>query len=384
MVRRVASVTPEFNHSWNDRSEHLLMTDLFEELPTPAWLLRSRLVMAPLTRNRADEAGVPGDLAVEYYAQRATAGLIVTEGTQPSAVGQGYLTTPGLHSPEQVAGWSRVAVAVHERGGRIVAQLMHAGRVAHPDNKHGLETVAPSALAAPGDMFTAEGPKPHPVPRALETAELAGVVEEFVQAARNAVEAGLDGVEVHAANGYLLHQFLAPGSNVRTDEYGGSPENRARFVIEVTRAVAEAIGPERVGIRISPAHQVLGATEEDPADVEATYGALVDGIAPLGLAYLSVLADPRQDFVQRLRKEFGGVFIVNDGFGTITTLETAQSILAEDLADAVAVGRLFLANPDLPHRWQTGAELNEPNPDTFYGGGAEGYTDYPTLDATHA
>jgi N-ethylmaleimide reductase len=360
------------------------MTDLFEELPTPAWLLRSRLVMAPLTRNRADEAGVPGDLAVEHYAQRATAGLIVTEGTQPSAVGQGYLTTPGLHSPEQVAGWSRVATAVHERGGRIVAQLMHAGRVAHPDNKHGLETVAPSALAAPGEMFTADGPKPHPVPRALETAELAGVVEEFVQAARNAVEAGLDGVEVHAANGYLLHQFLAPVSNVRTDEYGGPPENRARFVIEVTRAVAEAIGPERVGIRISPAHQVLGATEEDPADVEATYGALVDGIAPLGLAYLSVLADPRQDFVQRLRKEFGGVFIVNDGFGTITTLETAQSILAEDLADAVAVGRLFLANPDLPHRWQTGAELNEPNPDTFYGGGAEGYTDYPTLDATNA
>jgi len=357
------------------------MTDLFEELPTPAWLLRSRLVMAPLTRNRADEAGVPGDLAVEYYAQRATAGLIVTEGTQPSAVGQGYLTTPGLHSPEQVAGWSRVATAVHERGGRIVAQLMHAGRVAHPDNKHGLETVAPSALAAPGEMFTADGPKPHPVPRALETAELAGVVEEFVQAARNAVEAGLDGVEVHAANGYLLHQFLAPVSNVRTDEYGGPPENRARFVIEVTRAVAEAIGPERVGIRISPAHQVLGATEEDPADVEATYGALVDGIAPLGLAYLSVLADPRQDFVQRLRKEFGGVFIVNDGFGTITTLETAQSLLAEDLADAVAVGRLFLANPDLPTRWQRGAELNEPDPDTFYGGGAEGYTDYPFLDA---
>ena len=360
------------------------MTDLFEELPTPAWLLRSRLVMAPLTRNRADDAGVPGDLAVEYYAQRASAGLIVTEGTQPSAVGQGYLTTPGLHSPEQVAGWSRVATAVHERGGRIVAQLMHAGRVAHPDNKHGLETVAPSALAAPGDMFTAEGPKPHPIPRALETAELAGVVEEFVQAARNAVEAGLDGVEVHAANGYLLHQFLAPGSNVRTDEYGGSPENRARFVIEVTRAVAEAIGPDRVGIRISPAHQVLGASEEDPLDVEATYGALVDGIAPLGLAYLSVLADPRQDFVQRLRKEFGGVFIVNDGFGTTTTLEAAQSILAEDLADAGAVGRLFLPNPDLPHRWQTGAELNEPNPDTFYGGGAEGYTDYPTLDATTA
>jgi 2,4-dienoyl-CoA reductase-like NADH-dependent reductase (Old Yellow Enzyme family) len=365
----------------DDRSEHLLMTDLFEELSTPSWRLRNRLVMAPLTRNRADEAGVPGDLAVEYYAQRASAGLIVTEGTQPSAVGQGYLATPGLHSPEQVTGWSRVATAVHDRGGRIVAQLMHAGRVAHPDNKHGLETVAPSALAAPGDMFTAEGPKPHPVPRALETAELAGVVEEFVRAARNAVVAGLDGVEIHAANGYLLHQFLAPGSNVRTDEYGGSPENRARFAIEVTRAVAEAIGPERVGIRISPAHNIQGATEEDPADVEATYGALLEALAPLGLAYLSVLADPRQDLVQRLRKDFGGIFIVNDGFGTVTTREAAQAILDDDLGDAVAVGRLFLANPDLPHRWETGAPLNEPNPDTFYGGGAEGYTDYPTLGA---
>jgi len=336
--------------------------------------------MAPLTRNRADGEGVPGDLAVEYYAQRASAGLIITEGTQPSAVGQGYLNTPGLHSAEQVAGWSRVADAVHERGGRIVAQLMHAGRVSHPDNKHGHETVAPSALAAPNEMFTADGMKPHPVPRALALDEIPGVVEEYVQAARNAVEAGLDGVEVHAANGYLIHQFLAPGSNQREDEYGGSPANRARFAIEVTRAVAEAIGPERVGIRISPAHNIQGATEADPADVEATYGALVEAIAPLGLAYLSILADPRQDLVQRLRKDFGGVTIANDGFGEITTRATAQAILDEDLADAVAIGRLFLANPDLPRRWETGAELNEPDADTFYGGGAAGYTDYPALD----
>src|SRR6476619_2378019 len=356
------------------------MTDLFEALPTPSWLLRNRLVMAPLTRNRADDAGVPGDLAVEYYAQRATAGLIVTEGTQPSAVGQGYPNTPGLHSPEQVAGWRRIAEAVHDRGGRIVAQLMHAGRVAHPDNKHGLESVAPSALAAPDEMFTADGMKPHPVPRALDAAEIPGVVEEFVQAARNAVAAGLDGVEVHAANGYLIHQFLAPGSNERTDGYGGSPENRVRFAVEVTKAVADAIGPERVGIRISPAHNIQGATEADPVDVEATYGALVEAIAPLGLAYLSVLADPREDLVQRLRKDFGGAFIANDGFGEITTREAAQAILDEDLADAVAVGRLFIANPDLAKRWETGAALNEPNPDTFYGGGAEGYTDYPFLD----
>ena len=355
------------------------MPDLFDPLRVKSWELPSRLVMAPLTRNRATEGMVPGDLAVEYYRQRAGAGLIISEGTQPSAVGQGYLATPGIHTPEQVAGWRRVADAVHGEGGRIVVQLMHAGRVAHPDNKDGLESVAPSALAAPDQMFTAEGPKPYPVPRALDTDEIPGIVEDFVHAARSAVEAGLDGVELHAANGYLLHQFLAPGSNERTDEYGGSPANRARLVVEVARAVAEAIGPERVGIRISPAHNIQGATEEDPADVEATYGALIEGIAPLGLAYLSVLADPSLELVQRLRKDFGGVLIANTGFVDVTTRERAQALLDDDLADAVAVGRLFIANPDLPRRWQTGADLNEPDPATFYGGGAEGYTDYPSL-----
>jgi 2,4-dienoyl-CoA reductase-like NADH-dependent reductase (Old Yellow Enzyme family) len=221
--------------------------------------------------------------------------------------------------------------------------------------------------------------KPFPVPRAIETDEIPTIVADFVHAARCAVEAGLDGVEVHAANGYLIHQFLAPGSNQRTDEYGGSPANRARFAVEVTRAVADAIGAEKVGIRISPAHNIQGATETDPQDVEATYTALVEEIAPLGLAYLSVLADPSLDLVQRLRKEFGGVLVANDGFANVTTRESAQAILDDDLADAVAVGRLFLANPDLPERWRTGAVLNEPNPATFYGGGAEGYTDYPAL-----
>ena len=356
------------------------MADLFEPLRVKSWDLPNRLVMAPLTRNRAGEGMVPGDLAVEYYRQRASAGLIITEGTQPSAVGQGYLNTPGIHTAEQVAGWRRVADAVHSRGGRIVVQLMHAGRIAHPDNKQSdAETVAPSAIAAPNRMVTAEGMKPFPVPRALETDEIPGIVEDFVHAARSAVEAGLDGVEVHGANGYLVHQFLAPGSNERTDEYGGSPANRARLGIEVTRAVAEAIGPERVGIRLSPAHNIQGATEQDPTDTEATYAALVAGIAPLGLAYLSVLADPATELVQRLRKDFGGVLIANDGFGALTTRESAQAVLDQDLADAVAVGRLFLANPDLPERWQRGTELNDPNPDTFYGGGAEGYTDYPPL-----
>ncbi|WP_341242309.1 alkene reductase [uncultured Nocardioides sp.] len=356
------------------------MPSLFEPLTAGALTMPSRLVMAPLTRNRA-VGTLPGDLHVEYYAQRASAGLVITEGSQPVAEGQGYPSTPGFHSPEQLAGWRRVADAVHERGGRIVAQLMHAGRIAHPDNTGGEEIVAPSALAAPGEMFTPTGPQPHPVPRALETAEIPGVVEGIVQAARNAVEAGLDGVEVHAANGYLIHQFLAPGSNTRTDEYGGSPEARARFAVEVTRAVAEAIGPERVGIRISPAHNIQGALEEDADDVRATYTHLVEQLAPLGLAYLSVLADPRLALVQDLRAAFGGVVIANDGFGEVTTLESAQAILDEDLADAVAVGRLFIANPDLPRRWAEGAGLNEPDSATFYGGGAEGYTDYPALGA---
>ncbi|MEP9363959.1 alkene reductase [Nocardioides sp. CN2-186] len=354
------------------------MPDLFDGLTVQSWELPNRLVMAPLTRNRA-EGTIPGDLAVEYYSQRASAGLIITEGSQPSARGQGYLNTPGFHSPEQLAGWRRVADAVHANGGRIVAQLMHAGRISHPDNTGGEEIIAPSPLAAPDEMFTADGPKPFPVPREIATDEIPAVVEEYVTAARNAIEAGLDGVEVHAANGYLIHQFLAPGSNERTDEYGGSPANRARFGIEVTRAVAEAIGAERVGIRISPAHNIQGATETDEADVAATYTALIEGIAPLGLAYLSVLAEPSDELVQKLRKDFGGVMIANDGFGKITTREKAQAILDQDLADAVAVGRLFLANPDLPKRWETGAELNEPDEATFYGGGAEGYTDYPSL-----
>ena len=356
------------------------MTDLFTPLSTPLGELPNRMVMAPLTRNRADGEGVPGDLQVEYYRQRATAGLIITEGTQPSAVGQGYLNTPGIHSDAQVAGWRRVADAVHADGGRIVVQLMHAGRVAHPDNKHGLETVAPSALAAPGEMVTANGSVPHPVPRALEADEIDGVVEEYVHAARQAIAAGLDGVEVHAANGYLIHQFLAPGANERTDEWGGSPENRARFAIEVTRRVAAAIGAERTGLRISPAHNIQGCDELDPADVEATYTAFIEGIADLGLAYLSILADPRGELTQKLRSAFGGVTFLNSGFSDLTTRDAAAALVAEGVGDAVVIGRPFLANPDLVRRWQEGLEENEPDQATFYGGGAEGYTDYPFAD----
>ena len=307
------------------------------------------------------------------------AGLIVTEGTAPSAVGQGYLNVPGLYTPEQVEGWRLVADKVHEHGGRIVAQLMHAGRIAHSDNKDGVETISAAAVTAPGEMVTAEGPKPHDEPRALATDELAGVVDDYVTASRNAVEAGLDGVEIHAANGYLLHQFLDPTINLREDAYGGSPENRARLVIEVVTAVADAIGAEKVGLRISPGHQFNGVGEVPGDDLDATYRAVVDGIAPLGLAYLSVLASPLTDLMGDLRQRFGGSVLLNDGFGEVTSLEAVEELLDTGLADAVVVGRPFLANPDLSARWEQGAELNEPDADTFYGGGAEGYTDYPTL-----
>jgi N-ethylmaleimide reductase len=355
------------------------VTSLFELVEVGKWTLSNRIVMAPLTRNRAGEAQVPPPLAAEYYGQRASVGLIITEGTQPSAVGQGYLDTPGVHTDAQREGWAAVADAVHERGGHIVVQLMHTGRIGHPDNKGGLEVVAPSAIAAPGQIVTATGQQDFPTPRALATDEIASVIGEFVHAARTAVDAGLDGVEIHAANGYLVHQFLAPSSNQRDDQYGGTPENRARFAIEVVRAVADAIGPERVGIRISPAHNIQGALEQDADETAATYRALVDGIASLGIAYLSYLADPRSELIADLRARFDGAVIANDGFAAVTTKDSAQAILDEGLADLVAVGRPVLANPDLVERWRTDAALNEPVQATFYGGGAEGYTDYPTL-----
>jgi len=353
------------------------MSRAFEPITVGAWQLPQCFVMAPLTRNRAGEGHAPHALNAEYYGQRASAGLIITEGTQPSAVGQGYLDTPGMHSPEQVEGWRAIADAVHAGGGKIVLQMMHVGRIAHPDNKDGLETVAPSAIPAPGQMITAQGPKDHVLPRALETDEIAGVVAEFVDAAKKAIEAGLDGVEVHAANGYLIHQFLAPSSNTRTDDYAGSPANHARFAIEVTKAVAAAIGADRVGIRISPSHDIQGVLEEDAAFTAAVYETLVDAIAPLGLAYLSILADPALDLVRDLRKRFSGPVIVNSGFSSVTQLSDVEEILEADEGDLVAVGREFLANPDLARRWREGLPLNEPNDKTFYGGGAEGYTDYP-------
>lgn len=353
------------------------MTDLFSPYQLGSLELANRLVMAPLTRNRAGAGEAPTELAAEYYGQRAAAGLIISEGTQPSAVGQGYPHTPGLHTDDQVAGWTLVADAVHAQGGRIVAQLMHAGRISHQAIT-GLRPVAPSAVTPAGEVYTEQGMKAFEAPRALETAELPGVVAEYVDAARRAVEAGLDGVELHAANGYLLQQFLADGSNKRTDGYGGSPQNRARFVVEVATAVAKAIGADKVGIRISPAGTFNDITE---TETEQTYAALLDGLNPLGLLYLHILEGPDTDFHEALRKQWDGTIIFNTGFTGPSDLATAQEAVDTGVTDLFCIGRGFLANPDLVERLRTGAELNEPDMETFYSGGAKGYTDYPVLPA---
>ncbi|MGO4383042.1 alkene reductase [Specibacter sp. RAF43] len=340
--------------------------------------LPNRLVMAPLTRSRSGRDGVPGDDVVEYYRQRASMGLLVSEGTYPSHAGQGFVRQPGLVTAEQIAGWRRVTDAVHADGGRIIAQVMHAGRVTHPGNTGGREVVGPSAIAIDGMSRTYDGKHPYPVPHALATAELPGIIEEFTQGSRNAIAAGFDGIELHGANGYLLHEFLAPSANHRTDAYGGSPANRARFVIETVTAVAAAIGASRTWLRISPEHNVQGALETDPADTLATYQALADGIAPLGLAGLSVLhKDPAGHLVQHLRARFGGPIVLNTGFGTVTSLEDALAVAGNGWADAVVVGRPALANPDLVRRWRERLPLNEADHATFYTDGAKGYTDYP-------
>ncbi|GHG48765.1 alkene reductase [Flavimobilis marinus] len=358
------------------------MTDLFSPATFGALTLANRIVMAPLTRMRSGAAGIPGDIVVEHYRQRASVGLIVSEGTYPAHEGQGFVGQPGLVEAEQFAGWRRVTDAVHAEGGQIVAQVMHAGRVSHPDINGGRTVVGPSAIAIQGETHGPAGKVAYPVPEALSADGVRGVVDAFVTASRDAVEvAGFDGVEIHSANGYLLHEFLSPAANVREDGYGGSPENRARLVVEVVTAVARAIGADRVGLRISPAHNIQDALETDDADVAATYGALVDQIAPLGLAYLSVLhREPAGPLVADLRARFGGAVIVNSGFGVVTTKDEAAALLAAGHGDAVAVGRPVLANPDLVRRWREDHPLNPVDQATVYAPGPEGYIDYPTID----
>ena len=356
--------------------------NLFSPLTAGDLELANRVVMAPLTRTRSGDDGVPGAIVAEHYAQRAGLGMIITEGVYPTAESRAYPGQPGIVTDAQVEGWRAVADAVHAEGGVIVMQLMHGGRVSHTDITGTPRIVAPSAIAIEGEVRTPRGKAAYPVPHALTTEELAQVRDDIVAAAVRAIDAGMDGVEVHGANGYLLHQFLSPVSNQRTDSYGGSPEARAKYVVEVSAAIADAVGGGRVGIRLSPAHNIQDVVETDAEDVKATYEAVVRGLAPLGLAYLSVLhADPAGDLVQSLRADFGGTFIANSGFGQLTTKDEVADFVANGSADAVAVGRLAIANPDLVERWQGGHPENEPNPATFYGAGAEGYTDYPRLSA---
>jgi N-ethylmaleimide reductase len=360
--------------------------DLFAPYALGTLQLKNRLVMAPLTRSRAEAGGLPSRLAAEYYSQRAGAGLIITEATQAGAGGQGYIATPGIYSQEQVAAWREVTDAVHRKGGVIFVQLWHVGRISHPDFRNGEAPVAPSAIAPRGvQTYTAQGLKDIPPPRALEKNEIAAIVEEFRSAAANARAAGFDGVEVHGANGYLLDQFLEDGTNVRTDEYGGSVENRARMLFEVIDAVRQVWDAGRVGLRLSP-----GGTFNDMCDChpQQTFSYVAKRLAATGLGYLHLIEPsaplgehPSPDLSARFfRPIFPGTLIVAGGY----TLQRANAVLAEGLADLVAFGQPFLANPDLPERLRTGAPLNKPNPATYYGGGAEGYTDYPTLEAAPA
>ncbi len=359
-----------------------MMTDLFSPIALGPHTLRNRLVMAPLTRNRAGAGQVPTDLAVEYYRQRAGAGLIITEATQVSPQGVGYPNTPGIHSDNQVAGWRRVTDAVHKAGGHIFLQLWHVGRISHPSlQPEGNLPVAPSAIQPEGEAVTYEGMQPYITPRALETKEIPGIVAQYRKAAAKALTAGFDGVEIHAANGYLLDQFLRDGTNQRGDAYGGSIENRFRLLRDVTQAVIDIWGAERVGARLSPLNGFNSMADSDP---QATFGYAARELGRLGLVYLHVVegasldgSDPRRLDRASFAQDFPGLYIANGGYDKAR----ANAALASGQSDLVAFGQLYLANPDLAARFAQDAPLNTPDAVTFYGGDARGYTDYPSLSA---
>jgi len=353
---------------------------LFEPYALGHLTLANRIVMAPLTRNRAGKGFVPSEFAAEYYSQRASAGLLISEATQISQQGQGYQDTPGIYSPAQIDGWRAVTDAVHAKGGRIFAQLWHVGRISHVDlQPDGGAPVAPSALRAESKTFVNNSFVDVSEPRALELEELPGIINDFRQAAANAIKAGFDGVEIHGANGYLLDQFAKDGANLRDDAYGGSIVNRARFLLEVASAVASEIGPQRTGIRISPVSPANGITSSDP---QAQFDYIADQLSALDLVYLHVVegatGGPRDvapfDYAG-LRRRFKNTYIANNGYD----LALAKQQLAENKADLFAFGRPFIANPDLVERLKTGAPLAELDPNTLYGGGAAGYIDYPAL-----
>jgi N-ethylmaleimide reductase len=353
------------------------MSPLFTPVRVGRYTLPNRLVMAPMTRSRAGFDGTPGDLATEYYAQRAGVGLIVTEGTQPSEDGQGYLTTPGIYTPAHVAGWRKIISAVHDKGGRIFIQLMHAGRMSHPDNTpHHRQGVAPSAIAPGTGMFTMTGMQDIPVPRALTTEEVRQTVADFRHAARLAIEAGADGIEIHGANAYLVQQFFAPSANMRTDEYGGPIENRARFAIEVATAIAEEIGADRTAIRLSPGTAIWGIDEgtEGPG----LYRYLIAELDKLGLAYLDIMHQGNELLLAGIRKLWRQPLILNRPG---RPRDQIGADVASGLADLEAYGQMILANPDFVARLKADAAMNEPDHNTYFGGTAQGYTDYPALGA---
>jgi N-ethylmaleimide reductase len=337
--------------------------------------LANRVVMAPMTRSRAIDGNVPNPLAATYYAQRASAGLIVSEATQVSPQGVGYIRTPGIHSAAQVAGWTVITDAVHRAGGKIFLQLWHVGRISHPDFHGGELPVAPSAIAAQTQVFTANGLQPTVTPRALDIAELPGIVDQFRRAAENARAAGFDGVELHGANGYLLDQFLRDGTNRRTDAYGGGVENRARLPLEVTKAVIDVWGANRVGYRISPNGAFNSMSDSNPTE---TFTYLTEQLGKLGIVYLHVV-DPLADGAKRvsglLRKKFERTYIVNGGFDAAS----ANAAIGGGQADLVAFGVPFIANPDLPQRYRIKAALNAPDQGTFYAGEEKGFIDYPVM-----
>ncbi|KTC00413.1 alkene reductase [Pseudomonas sp. ICMP 10191] len=350
------------------------MNSLFSEVQVGRYTLSNRMVMAPMTRSRSDDAGVPSELVATYYAQRATAGLIISEGVFPVALGKGYVRTPGIETAEQVAAWKKVTDAVHARGGRIFMQLMHCGRVSHPSLlPKGAQPQAPSAIKAAGQTYTATGLQDFVTPHALTISEIGEVIEGYRQSARRAIEAGFDGVELHAASGYLPEQFLSTGSNQRNDQYGGSVENRTRFVLELLAAMVSEVGGDRVGIKISPEMNFNDIVDAKPQE---TYIYLVNQLRDLKLAYLHVaLFGAEFDYHAALRPLFNGSYLIGSG----QTKDGAASLITKGKADAAVFGSAFLANPDLPQRFRDDAELNAPDKDTFYAPGAEGYIDYPTM-----
>jgi N-ethylmaleimide reductase len=352
--------------------------NLFDPLRLGPYLLPHRILMAPLTRGRADADGTPTEIMAAYYEQRASAGLIVSEATAVSRTAVGWHLAPGIFTARQAQAWKPVTDAVHRAGGRIFMQLWHTGRVSHPDFLGGARPVAPSAIRVAGGIRTPYGKKPFVTPRALEAHELAEITADFARAARRAIDAGFDGVEIHAANGFLLDQFIRDGANRRTDEFGGSLEGRWRFPLQVTRAVIDEIGASRTGLRVSPTGAYNGMRDSDPV-ASFSYGARE--LDQLGIAYLHVIEDairPDAPIVHpHLRAAFNQVLILNGGFDAAT----GQEALASGAADAIAYGVPFIANPDLPTRFRTDAKLNAPDPDTFYTPGVRGYTDYPSVDS---